>query len=132
MRIMAQVTVMARCYPTEDPAKEERAVLNLFPGSEVERSADAILARCSGLERFKELIRNYRILDATRNVMVRAASGNSTNFTVNKQAAWSGKVSFLSEKVALGGIQVAIEDEDLATLIDEVAPVTINGEEVPR
>jgi predicted RNA binding protein with dsRBD fold (UPF0201 family) len=129
---MALVTVSARFYPTEDPAKVERAVLNLFPGSEVERSADAILAKTSNLERFKELIRNHRILDATRKVMVRGTSGNGTRFVVNKQAALSGKVSFLDGKVALGGIQVAIEDPDLVALIDEVAPVTINGEEVPR
>lgn len=129
---MALVTITARCYPTEDPAKVERAILNLFPGSEVERSADAILARTGSLERFKELIRNHRILDATRRVMVRGTDGERTSFAVNKQAALSGKVSFLEGKVALGGIQVAIEDEDLGALIDEVSPVTVNGEEVPR
>jgi uncharacterized protein len=129
---MALVTISAKCYPTEDPAKVERAILNLFPGSEVERSADAIMAKTRSLERFKELIRNHRILDATRRVLVRGTSGNGTRFALNKQAALSGKVSFLDGKVALGGIQVAIEDEDLSTLIDEVAPITVDGEEVPR
>jgi hypothetical protein len=125
-------TISAKCYPTEDPAKVERAVLNLFPGSEVERSAYAITAKTSSLERFKELIRNHRILDATRRVMVQGTNGNGTRFVLNKQAALSGKVSFLDGKVALGGIQVAIEDEDLSTLIDQVAPITVDGEEVPR
>ena len=129
---MATVTLMARCYPTEDPGRVERAVLNLFPGSVVERSADAILAKTDGLERFKELIRNYRILDATRKVMVKGTSGNAIRFMVNKQAALAGKVSYLDGKVALGGIQVAIEVEDPGALIDEVAPATINGEEVQR
>ena len=129
---MATVTVQARCYPTEDPAKVQRAVLNLFPRSEVEASAEAIEARTGDLERFKEIIRNHRILDAARNVMLRAVSGTRTSFVLNKQAALSGKVSFLEGKVALGGIHVAIEDDDLASLIDEVAPVTVDGEEVPR
>jgi predicted RNA binding protein with dsRBD fold (UPF0201 family) len=75
------VTIAARCYPTEDPAKVERAILNLFPGSEVERSSDAIVARTGRLERFKELIRNHRILDATRAVMLRGAQEGMTSFS---------------------------------------------------
>jgi predicted RNA binding protein with dsRBD fold (UPF0201 family) len=129
---MALVTITARCYPTEDPAKVERAILNLFPGSQVERSADAIAARTSSLERFKELIRNHRILDAARGVMLRGSQGDRTEFSLNKQAALSEKVSFLEGRVALGGIQVRIEDRELETLIEEVAPVTVNGEEVSR
>jgi predicted RNA binding protein with dsRBD fold (UPF0201 family) len=126
------VTIAARCYPTEDPAKVERAILNLFPGSEVERSSDAIVAKTGRLERFKELIRNHRILDATRAVMLREAQEGRTRFVLNKQAAMSGKVSFQEGKAALGGIQVEIEDADLGSLIEEVAPITVNGEEVPR
>jgi len=129
---MALVTAKARCFPTEDPARVEKAVLKIFPGSEVERSADGIVARTGDLGRFKELVRNHRILDATRGVMLRGTSGTTTSFSLNKQAALSGKVSFLDGKVALGGIQVEIEDQELEALIDEVAPVTVNGEEVPR
>lgn len=129
---MPLVTISAKCYPTEDPAKLEKAILNLFPGSEVERSADAILARTESLERFKELIRNHRILDSTRSVMAQGSSGRRTSFALNKQVAFAGKVSFLEGKVALGGMDVTVEDEDLDSLIDEVAPITVNGEEVPR
>jgi predicted RNA binding protein with dsRBD fold (UPF0201 family) len=129
---MALVTITAKCYPTEDPAKVERAILKLFPGSEVDRSADAIVARTHSLERFKELIRNHRILDATRSVMLRGAEGERTSFALNKQAALSGKVSFLEGKAALGGIQVDIEDDNLESLIEGVASVTVNGEEVSR
>ena len=129
---MALVTAKARCFPTEDPARVEKAVLKIFPGSEVERSADGIVARTGDLGRFKELVRNHRILDATRGVMHRGTSGTTTSFSLNKQAALSGKVSFLDGKVALGGILVAIEDQELESLIYEVAPVTVNGEEVPR
>lgn len=129
---MAMVTIAARCYPTEDPAKVEKAILNLFPGSEVDRSSDVIVAKTSRLERFKELIRNHRILDATRAVMLRGVQGRRTSFELNKQAALSGKVSFLQGKAALGGIQVDIEDADLESLIEEVAPITVDGEEVSR
>jgi predicted RNA binding protein with dsRBD fold (UPF0201 family) len=131
-RIMPLVTITCRCYPTEDAAKVERAVLNLFPESQVERSADAILATAEDLERFKEIIRNHRILDTTRSVMLRGSTGRRTRFLLNKQVAFVGKVSFLEGRTALGGMEVTVEAEDLDSLIDEVAPITVNGEEVTR
>jgi predicted RNA binding protein with dsRBD fold (UPF0201 family) len=129
---MSQATIVAKCYPTEDPTKVERAVLNIFPGSELERSPGELVARTQDLSRFKELIRNHRILDSTRRVMLRGTEGQSTSFVLNKQAAFSGRVSFLEERVALGGLRVTMEDQSLEALIDEVAPVTVNGEEVAR
>ena len=98
------VTITARFYPTEDQSKVERAILNLFPGSRLERSADVIMARTEDLGRFKETIRNHRILDTTRSVMQRGSAGRRTRFLLNKQAAFAGKVSFLEGKVALGGL----------------------------
>ncbi|MCU0861012.1 MAG: hypothetical protein MUE65_01675 [Methanomassiliicoccales archaeon] len=128
---MPQATIVAKCFPTEDPEKVRRAILNIFPGSQPEHSAEEVRAITQDLSRFKELIRNHRILDSTRRVLLRGSDGQRTEFALNKQAAHAGKVSFLEEKVALGGLQVRIEDEDLEALIDQVAPVTVNGEEVP-
>jgi len=129
---MPQATIVTKCFPTEDPVKVEKAVLNLFPKSQVERLGDGVTARTDDLGRFKELIRNHRILDSTRKVLLRGLVGDSTRFALNKQSAFVGKVSFLEERVALGGIEVIIEAEGLEAVIDEVAPVTVDGEEVPR
>jgi heterodisulfide reductase subunit A len=41
------------------------------------------------------------------------------------------KVVVMGSDIAVG-IQVEIEDQELEALIDEVAPVTVNGEELPR
>lgn len=129
---MPQANIVTKCFPTEDPVKVERAVLNLFPKSQVEHEGDEITASTTDLGRFKELIRNHRILDSTRKVLLRGLLGDTTTFALNKQAAYAGKVSFLEEKVALGGIEVTIEAEGLDAIIDEIAPMTIDGEEVPR
>jgi predicted RNA binding protein with dsRBD fold (UPF0201 family) len=127
---MPLVTVRTPCLPTEDSEKVRKAVLNLFPDGMIEETDGAITARTGSLERFKELVRSYRILDATRRILLRGKQGDSTSFLVNKQVAFVGKISYVEERLSLGSIEVTIEDDDLDKLIDAVAPVTVNGEEV--
>ncbi len=127
---MPLVTVKTPCLPTEDAEKVRKAVLNLFPDSMIEEKEGAILAKTGSLMRFKELVRSYRIIDATRRILLRGRQGTSTFFMVNKQVAFIGKISYVEERLPLGSIEVSIEDDDLDMLIDEVAPVTVNGEEV--
>lgn len=127
---MPLVTARASCLPTEDPLKVEKAVLNVLPDGIVERSPGEIVVRSGSLDRFKQLIRNHRILDSTRKVLLKGRGPGGTSFVLNKQVAYVGKVSFLEEASPLGGIEVAVEDQDIDALIDEVAPVTVNGEEV--
>jgi predicted RNA binding protein with dsRBD fold (UPF0201 family) len=128
---MPLVTVKAPCLPTEDAAKVKKAILNLFPDSLIEEEDGTIIAKTGSLGRFKELVRSYRILDATRRIMLHGKKGSGTSFMVNKQVAYVGKISYVEdEKLPLGSIEVSIEDDDLDHLIDEVAPVTVNGEEV--
>ena len=127
---MPRVVAKARCLPTEDSSKVRKAILNLFPSSETEELEGSLVAITSDLERFKELIRNYRILDSTRKVLLRGVMGRSTIFHVNKQAAFVGKVSFVDRPTPLGSIEVSIEDDDIEKLIDRISPVTVNGEEV--
>jgi uncharacterized protein len=127
---MPLVTVKAPFSPTEDPEKVRKAILNLFPDSLVEEKVGAIVAKTGSLVRFKELVRSYRIIDATRRILLRGKEGNSTSFMVNKQVACVGKISYVEERLPLGSIEVSIEDDDMDHLIDEVAPVTVNGEEV--
>ena len=124
------VTVRTPCSPTEDSEKVRKAVLNLFPESMIEEKDGVIMARTGSLWRFKELVRSHRIIDATRRIMLRGKQGNSTCFLINKQVAFIGKISYVEEKLPLGSIEVSIEDDDLDKLIDAVAPVTVNGEEV--
>ena len=126
---MPLITIKAPCFPTEDPEKVRKAILNLFPDSLVEDEGGAIVAKTGSLGRFKELVRSHRILDATRRMLLRGRQGNGTSFMINKQVAFVGKVSYVEERLPLGSIEVCIEDDDLDRLIDEIAPVTVDGEE---
>jgi len=127
---MPLITARARLFPTEDLDKVRRALLNVFPDALVEEYEGGLIARSGSLARFKELIRNQRILDSTRSALLRATSGSETRFQLNKQVAYVGKISFTEGSMALGSIEVSIESDDILSLIDEVAPVTVGGEEV--
>jgi len=63
-------------------------------------------------------------------MLLRGKQGTSTSFSVNKQVAFVGKISYVEERLPLGSIEVSIDDDELDRLIDEVAPITVDGEEV--
>ena len=58
-------------------------------------------------------------------------SHTKTVFSLNKQVATVGKVSFVDYRTVLGTISVCVEtDGDIDEVIDRVAPMTVDGEEV--
>ncbi len=126
---MAEVTVRCPVNPSEDEEKVRKAVLSIFPDAELSLE-DGMLSGAATLDRFHRIIRNQRILDATRSVLIRNMRGNTTWMNLNKQVATLGKVSFADRNPVLGAIEVMIRDDDIQALIDRLAPVTVDGEEV--
>jgi len=126
---MAIVTVTCPVNPSEDEGKVRKAVLSLFPDAELQLD-DGVLSGPATLERFHRVIRKERILDATRSVLLKNMKGDRTSMSLNKQVATKGKVSFADRNPVLGAIEVTIQDDDIQTLIDRLAPVTVDGEEV--
>lgn len=125
---MVEVVASARWYPTEDIERVRRCLLNIFPGAELRQDEDTVTAATCDLARFKELIRNHRILDSTRAVMLRGMTEGEIAFRLNKQAAFVGKISFAEGNAPLGHIDVVIRGDELEALIDDVAPRTVDGE----
>ena len=82
------------------------------------------------LDGFGRLIRRQKILDASRSILLKNMHGSTTRMSLNKQVATVGKVSFADRNPVLGAIDVTVEDDDLEALIDRVAPMTVDGEEV--
>ncbi|MDC7950533.1 RNA-binding domain-containing protein [Methanomassiliicoccaceae archaeon COG_1] len=128
---MVQVTVSCPVYPSEDPGKVVKALRNIFPTGEFAVESGAV-SGAADLDEFARLIRRQRILDTARSQMLkgRKHSRTRTAFELNKQVATVGKVSFVDYDVALGTISVEVRDDDIDELIDRVAPVTVDGEEV--
>jgi len=125
---MVEVSASARLYPTEDVERVRRCLLNVFPEAVLEEDEGTIRAMTKDLSRFKEIIRNHRILDSTRAVMLRGMTEDDIRFQMNKQAAFISKISFVEGNAPLGHIEVIIKDDDLEALVDDVAPRTVDGE----
>jgi len=126
---MVSVTVSCPVYPSEDPDKVREALLSIFPTGDF-TVADGIMEGTADLDRFSDLIRKQRILDTARAQMQKGNRRGKIAFRLNKQVATVGKVSFVDYRVVLGAISVVVEGDDLDAIIDKVAPVTVDGEEV--
>ncbi|MDO5853427.1 MAG: RNA-binding domain-containing protein [Thermoplasmata archaeon] len=127
---MTLVSISCPVNPSEDPEKVRAAVLSIFPDADIALADGRFEGTAPGLDRFAQLIRKERILDATRAVMIMNSRDGSTRMALNKQVATVGKVSFAEKRPVLGAIEVTVKDDDITALIDRVAPITVDGEEV--
>ena len=127
---MPSIEITCPVYPSEDPEKVKTAILKVFPNATIEESDMGIKGTTDNLDRFSKQIRKQKILDTTRSVMLHGKRGDRTRIFLNKQVAFVGKISFCEEKTILGTMKVVIIDEDIDGLIDKVAPITVDGEEV--
>ncbi len=127
------VQMEAEVHPTEDVNKVKRAIENVFGAVEFELKPsdgkDILVARAkgtSGLMRFQSLLRQERILDAARAVLMEGLSKGSVTFFLNKQVAYVERVSFSkpAAESPLGPIKVLVKCERPRELIDWIAPKT--------
>ncbi len=131
------VKVSALVYPTEIQDKVKTAIMNMVP---VELSfQDFGVPRLFGegnieiLRKLHLLLREERILDTARQVILSGIEGNTSQFRLGKQVAYVGKVNFPAGEESLGSIYVEISSEtkeNLLKIIDWLAPETIDGKPV--
>ncbi|MGC9130580.1 MAG: RNA-binding domain-containing protein [Pyrobaculum sp.] len=133
MRVEAVVEVRL----TEDKNKVLKALENVFtPTSIEERRGDTgvvLVATCDGsgcLEKMRGAIWRQGIQDAARGVISRGIVGEDTVvFSINKQAAYVGVVSFVTEpgESPLGPITFTVRTRDVRQFLDWLAPRTYRG-----
>lgn len=124
---MLDVRLRAECHPTEDRDRVIRSIIRLFPDAEM--NGGTVLSGVSrSVDEFGVLLKRQRIRDAARAVMRRNMRGNATSFSLNKQVATVGKISFSDESHPLGDIEVEITSDALESVIDSIAPNTRSGE----
>ncbi len=131
------VKVSALLYPTEIEQKVKIAITNLFPVELAIREFGIPQVYGEGklesLRLLHQRLREERILDTARNILLAGISGSTTQLRLNKQVAFMGKVNFPAGEESLGSIYVEIStgnSEDLLKLIDWLAPRTIDGKPV--
>jgi predicted RNA binding protein with dsRBD fold (UPF0201 family) len=133
----AKIQVFAPVNPTEVQEKVEQAILNFFPVT-LELQDDTIPGLYGegdfeNLRRLHLRLREERILDTARRLFLNGIRGNTTRFRLNKQVAYIGKLNFPAGKESLGSIDVEISaynEDELLTIIDWLAPQTVDGEPV--
>jgi len=133
MNYSIDVEITAPVYETEVSDRVGEAITMLFPGAEPTSQHGELTATVHDLEQFSELLHRQEILDTARGVFFDNRRGDSFSFRLKKQPALQGVVNFAVEDPGeLGAIsvRVRVEDPDVETLIDHVAPPTQDGRPV--
>ncbi len=131
---MVTARVETELAPTDDTGLVRRALLKLFPDSELpdadsgdvfptSMSTSVLCASDVELTRLQERLHEQRICDTALDAMAFAldADGRSTCFSISRQAALAGKVAFVlpGERVLGGTFEVSISGEGLAEWIEQ-------------
>lgn len=139
LRSMFRLIVEAEIRPTEDPEKIIHAFKNILPQSSPNIQTLGITnvvhtesTSVADLIRLHTLLRRERILDAARRSLFVGISENKLEFGLNKQAAFSGRISFCDSESQspLGPIRFAIQCSEPSKLVEWLAPKTVHGKPV--
>ncbi len=121
---------------TEDLEKVKQAIQNIIQNPAIETVQKE--GRCflvaeakgtDGLSKLYNLVRQERIRDASRKILLQGLRGNIITAFLNKQVAFVGHVSFCKPiaESPLGPIKIEITCEDPRALIDWLTPSTTAG-----
>ena len=119
-----RVSVEAEVFPSEDPEKVERAVLNVVGDSpgEIKRSSSEVRFRAQelgSLIRLRDQLRDRRVRATARRLLTDARHGRLTELMINRQAAAAGVVVLCGsqDESPLGPIFLRIESAQLDEVI---------------
>ena len=120
---MVRIRVRTVCRETESLAKVKVAVLNLFPDAGFSREDDDLEAESASFDTLRAKVHSQKIRDSARGALFHGVDGDRLRFTLNKQAAFAGRVSFAANS-PLGDLEVEIDEGDLQAIIDSIAEST--------
>ncbi|OYT48515.1 MAG: hypothetical protein B6U85_02455 [Desulfurococcales archaeon ex4484_42] len=146
---MLTIRIEVEVRPTEDESKVRKALKNIFTlkdsdikGVDIGNNYKLLVVesrKLTVLFRLYELLRQERILDTARSIMLSLKRGDMLTLKLHKQSAYAGHISFISydEESPLGPIVLTIVSDKLSEIIDWLAPKTSHGrplweKEIPR
>lgn len=122
-----KIRITAPVYPTESRERVAKAIMNLFAGADLsdgERNGIAYLeGGASNLDSFAELLAKQKIRDTARAFLMRRVRGNKLSFSLNKQAAFAGRINFVEDEVPLGAISVTVEHDKPERLVEIITHI---------
>ena len=125
------IRISSIVQPYEDPEKIIQSIKIFFPDCEMKNIPgkgefptknveEGIFGESSNLEYLLNQIRIQRILDTALDVMTQNFDSGSTYFYISRQAAITGKVSFVVDEKTLGGmIKINISGEDIDIWLEQ-------------
>ena len=136
-----RVSTMVRSH--DDPDKVKDSVRSIFPDWEpsnfpekssfpVTRSSEMISAEIPSIDGLLSILRENRVLDTALDAMAMKSHKGGTVFYLPRQSASIGKVSFVLEGNALGGlIEVLLDGTDIEIWLEQQT-WHIGRESIPR
>jgi len=134
-----EARIEVRLSNTEDPQKVARAVSNIVKCGEpllLEHKYGKLMVfkgvGKESLSPLRRLLFEQRILSAARKVLRKNLRGRIFRFYLNKQAAYSGQVSFCEEEgeSPLGPVMIELATQDPEALLDWLVP-RVGDNELP-
>lgn len=116
--------------PVQDTELEDRvvrAVREIFPDADVQRTHDRVTATTHSVETFARKLREQRILDTARRVLHEGREGEVIAFELKKQAAFEGVVNFaVGNEAELGdvGVEMRVREPPAPEFVAALAPET--------
>ena len=113
------ISVSVPVYPTETREKVKQALENLFPTLQFIDSEEGFSASSQDkkvLDTVKMLLEKQRIRDTARDILIKTIRGNTLTMSLNKQAAYMGKINF-SNQCPLDPITVSVTAGDIQSVI---------------
>jgi predicted RNA binding protein with dsRBD fold (UPF0201 family) len=124
------VFVEADINPTENEEKVRLAISNVLGGAvftvKPAQRGNILTAQAKGqdsLTKLRNLMRNDRICDAARKLLLKKTRIDTINFYLNKQVAYVGHISFSEETAEspLGPLRFTIKTDNPQQLIEWLA-----------
>ena len=136
-----RVSTLVRSH--DDPDKVKDSVTSIFPDWEpsnfpekssfpVTRNSEVISAEIESIDGLLSILRENRVLDTALDAMAMNAHEGGTVFYLSRQSASIGKVSFILEGNALGGlIEVTLDGTDIEMWLEQQT-WHVGRESIPR
>ena len=134
---MVYIRIEAEVRPTEDIEKVFKALKNIFAFKnfkveELGNERKLIIIEESSIDVLSKMydgLRRQRILDTSRNILLKNLRGDTIEIRLHKQAAYQGIISFVDSDAEspLGSIFVIISSKNINALIDWLVPKTTHG-----
>ncbi len=136
-----RVSTLVRSH--DDPDKVKDSVTSIFPdwgpsnfpeksSFPVTRSSEVISAEIESIDDLLSILRENRVLDTALDAMAMNAHEGGTVFYLSRQSASIGKVSFILEGNALGGlIEVTLDGTDIEIWLEQQT-WHVGRESIPR